>query len=323
MKKVLVVRTDRFGEFLLIIPALRAIKETLGNPEITAVVSPGVVSLAREVPYIDRVIPWVQASHPFFQELLFAHGLQKEGYDAAVVFNPSKQMHLITFLAGIPVRAGYARKWGKLLLSHRMRDTKHLGSKHETEYNLDLAGLMGASTADKTLSLRRNNDIMRSLHEISPILDSEKPLVAVHPFTSDPVKQWPIEYFKELIRDILAEYKVKVILVGGPQERREYADFFTGLKTDGVLDLVGETTLVQLAGVLRRCRLLVSGDSGPVHLASAVGTPVVAIFRSDLQGKTAKRWGPLSERSVVVERAGMEYISVEQVLLACGKVIDL
>jgi ADP-heptose:LPS heptosyltransferase len=90
---------------------------------------------------------------------------------------------------------------------------------------------------------------------------------------------------------------------------------------EGVINLINKTSLPELSAVLKRASLLVSGDSGPIHLAAAVGTPVVALFRNDLPGKTAKRWGPWGEGHIIIEKNKLEDISVDEVLNAVRRKI--
>ena len=153
-------------------------------------------------------------------------------------------------------------------------------------------------------------------------------IVAIHPFTSDPVKQWPLERFKELGQRIKVELGFRVVMVGliGAKNNEIASAAYGNLAMtevgcsrndgvdDGIVNMVNKTSLVELAALLKRCALLVSGDSGPVHLAAAVGVPVVALFRNDLAGKTAKRWGPWGEGHVVIERGNLEDISVDEVI---------
>ena len=82
---------------------------------------------------------------------------------------------------------------------------------------------------------------------------------------------------------------------------------------ENIIDLSGKTDLVQLAVVLKSSRLLISGDSGPVHLACCVGAPGLALFRNDLKGKTARRWGPWARNCAVIEKSSLNNISVEEV----------
>ncbi|MFA5096955.1 MAG: glycosyltransferase family 9 protein, partial [Candidatus Omnitrophota bacterium] len=134
--------------------------------------------------------------------------------------------------------------------------------------------------------------------------------VAIHPFTSDPRKQWPAERFMELARRITQETKSKVVLVG---KTENWGQSPAGT-VPNLIDLVNQTSLVELAQVLKQCKLLISGDSGPMHLSAAVGTPVIALFRNDLAGKTARRWGPWGQGHAVIENNDLAAITVEQVL---------
>jgi len=115
IKKILVVRNDRFGEFLLNIPALRALKETFASARIIAVVDPRVKGLAGRVPFIDETIGWAGGEHSFSQWRGLLGVLRKNSPDLAIILNPSKEFNLLAFLAGIPRRIGYDRKWGSCL----------------------------------------------------------------------------------------------------------------------------------------------------------------------------------------------------------------
>jgi len=311
------LRNDRFGEFLLVIPALRALKETFADTRVIAVVDPYVKELAGCIPFIDEIMVWGRNRHSLSEKLWLIGLLRKKNIDIAVMFNPSKEFNVFTWMAGIPLRLGYDRKWG-FLLTHKIKDKKYLGQKHEIEYNLELAGLIGAKTLDKTLSLKVEEGIINTLPEAG-ILKNSTNLVALHAWTSDPVKQWPIANFRELAIRLIKDLGVRVIIIGGSQESDRHSDLFEGC--DNLLNLTGKTTLRQLAAVLNKCRLLISGDSGPVHLAGCVGIPVLAIFRNDLPGKRALRWGPVSNRSAVIEKESLKDITVEQVFLKAKEML--
>ncbi len=291
-KNILVIRNDRFGEFLLNIPVLRALKETYPAAKVTLAVKADVGDLAGCIGYADRVAVWDDN---------FRRSLRKQKFDACVVSNPTKEAHWAVFWSGIPGRVGYARKWG-ILLTHKIADNKSLGLKHEVEYNLDLVGLIGAKTNDKSLSLGKlpaysNPEYARA--------------IAIHPYTSDALKQWELERFRELAKRISDELGLRVLIVG--KEEGIGGKEFENLGKN-VVSLVNKTSLVELAQILKQCKLLVSCDSGPVHLAASVGTPVIALFRNDLAGKTARRWGPWGRGHIVIERDKLTDISVEEVL---------
>jgi len=289
---ILAVRNDRFGEFLLNIPALRALKQSYPDSSLTLAVSSDTVELAQCIEYADKVVVWDDN---------FRRNLRKQRFDICVVFNPTKEAHWRVFFAGIPVRVGYDRKWG-LLLNRKIKDNKSLGLKHEVEYNLDLVGLIGAKPADKSLSLAK-------LPAYSD--PGYAGAVAIHPYTSDSLKQWEPERFRELAKRVSDELGLRVLIVG--KDKGESVREFEGLGKN-IVNLVNKTSLVELAQTLKQCRLLVSCDSGPMHLAASVGTSVIALFRNDLPGKTAKRWGPWGKGHIVIEKKSLADISVEEVL---------
>jgi len=295
IKKILIVRNDRFGEFLLNIPAMRALKDKYPQAKLILAVNLSVCELAGALECVDQVVVWDEVKKD----------LKKHKFDLCVVFNPTKEAHWAVFWVGIPVRVGYDRKWG-ILLTHKLKDTKYFGDRHEVDCNLELVGLVGA----------KNDEIAssgRALLAMTGFSDNKYEFlagsIAIHPFTSDSVKQWPVERFMELAQRIIQEMKIKVVLVG------KYETW--GQSPAGALpkfiDLINKTSLVELAALLKRCALLVSGDSGPVHLAAAVGTPIVALFRNDLPGKTSKRWGPWGKGHTVIEKENLEDISVDEV----------
>ncbi len=314
IKNILVVRNDRFGEFLLNIPAIRALKETYPQAKLSLAVNSTVRELACLVDCVDEVLIWDQVKKD----------LRKQKFDLCVVLNPTKEAHLKSFFAGIPLRVGYDRKWG-FLLTHKIKDTKQLGNRHEVICNLELVDLIGVKSkeiASGTLCPRNDKKDVCPRNDTKGIAISDNDkyeflagAIAIHPFTSDPVKQWPLERFEELAMRIRQELGLKVVMVGliGTKDN-EIASDASRPRNDGIVNMINKTSLVELAALLKRCSLLVSGDSGPVHLAAAVGTPVVALFRNDLPGKTAKRWGPWGEGHTVIERSRLEDISVEEVL---------
>jgi len=310
IKSIVVVRNDRFGEFLLNIPAFRALKETFPGARLVALVSPQNAELAQHIPCIDEIIAWQGNRLTWAQKFHLANTLRSKRPDLAIILYPSKDFNIVAFLAGIPNRVGYDHKW-PFLLTRRMPDRKAYGERHEVDYNLELVALAGAKSDDKSLAIKIDDDIISSsLAEFG--LNSGEILIGIHPFTSDSVKLWPAERFLSVAKKLLSKVESRVLIFGGAIEQTKAYEAFSGYP--GIINLTGKTTLVQLAALLKKCRVLISGDSGPVHLASCVGTPVVALFRNDLPGKGPKRWGPLSVGSIVIEKADLSEISADEVV---------
>lgn len=308
VNNILAVRTDRFGELLLNIPAFRALKTKFPRAKLSLLVHPYNREIAQCIDCVDEVIVWENKKRSLPELFIQAVRLRKKKFDLCVIFNPGKEFNLLGFFSGIPLRLGYNRKWG-FLLTHKIDDLKHLGLKHEVESNLDLVSLLGDAPAQcDDLYLRLEDD---TIVEMPRGFDPEN-LVAVHPWASDPIKLWPAHKFLLLAERLAHELNLKTVFIGGKAEAEDSLRLLKGFKGNS-LNLTGKTSLKQLAVLLKRCRALVSADSGPVHLASCVGTPVVAIFRNDLPGKNAARWGPRSKDSVVIENDDLSGISVEEV----------
>jgi len=315
LRKILVVRNDRLGEFLLIIPALRAIKETFNSAELSLVINSSVKELAEKIQYAHDLIIWENKRHSLKEILGFSRLLKQKKYDACLILNPSKEFNLISFLTGIPTRVGYDRKWG-FLLTDKIKDTKHFGDRHEVDCNLELVGFIGAKTTDNSLSIKLEG---KTLPELMGRLN-----VAIHPFVSDPIKLWPVERFKQLAKRISSELGLRVLIIGKDQGdsigkgRAEFENLDTN-----IVNMINKTSLIELAQILKECKLLISCDSGPVHLSCAVGTPVLALFRNDLPGKTAKRWGPYSPDSKVLEKNSLVDITVDDVFLKAKEMLSI
>ncbi|MDP3791497.1 MAG: glycosyltransferase family 9 protein [Candidatus Omnitrophota bacterium] len=312
-KNILVMRNDRFGEFLLNIPAIRALKEKFPASKIILAVDNHVKEIAAKIPNVDEVIVWKSGKHSMVDILKFSGLLKKKSIDIVFVMNPSKDSNIAVKIAGIPERIGYAHKWD-FLLTKKIEDRKYLAQKHEIEYNLDLVRIVGADTKDKSLSLKINETELRccGAMPISRDFTAAVGLIVIHPWTSDAIKQWPVERFRELALKLVKEFNLDVVIVGGKDEIEKSASF--NYINDRILNLTGKTTLPQLAAILKKSGLLISGDSGPVHLACSVGTPVIALFRNDMPGKGPKRWGPWGSGNIVIEKNNLSDISVEEVL---------
>ncbi|MFZ2384599.1 MAG: glycosyltransferase family 9 protein [Candidatus Omnitrophota bacterium] len=318
-RKILVCRTDRFGEFLLNIPAFRSLRRAYPGARLYIACDPRVAGLARLlVPDNAAVIPFETRRHSPIELLSFSRRLKKEKFDISLIFNPTKELHLAVFLAGIPRRLGYCRKWG-FLLTGTVRDTRDLGLKHEKQSNLELAALAGAGQeAPDDHRLETGEDITSLL----PASFFKDGFVVMHPWTSDSVKQWPHERFLRLAKLISGDLGVNLVMAGGPAEKRVYPEFYSALAGNNIVDLTGKTSLTQLLKILSFSRLLVSGDSGPMHLAAASGTRVAAIFRNDIPGKAPRRWGPLGAGHTVLEKNSLSDISVEEVFAAVKGILN-
>ncbi|MFC1631062.1 glycosyltransferase family 9 protein [Candidatus Omnitrophota bacterium] len=302
IKKILVVRTDRMGDVLLNVPAIRALKQSF-SCVIVALVNPEIKELLSGVPEIDQIYAFneQQWNKNLLFKLIFLRQLRRMNCDLAVILNPSKRFHILTLLAGISLRLGYDRKWG-CLLTHKIEDQKFKGAQHEVEYNLDLVRSIGADTQDKSISLKvekQDREVVSDLLSKQGVTDGEK-IVVLHPHSSNPAKCWPRENFV-ILCDQLQEQGLKVAIIGGVEQRKA-ARKLAALAKYPPINLSGKLSLKQLAAFFQRSSLLVSNDSGPVHVAAAAGAPTVVIFGRNLPGVSPRRWGPWGSGHLILHK---------------------
>lgn len=319
VKKILVVRNDRFGEFLLNIPALAALKKYFSLAKITLIVRPEVEELAKRIPSVDDILVWDSLiRHCFLEKIRLLKEIMLRKFDLAIMLNPSKEFNIITYLSGIPLRLGYDRKGG-FMLNYKIEDKKSQGSKHEVDYNLELIKVIGidfdSSDISFPLEIRKEDFPDLRLAELG--LDSGN-FIVMHPWASNRDKEWPITNYRELFVKLSCDFGLKCVLVGGKEEVKRAEEFRKDLP---LIDVTAKTTLIELAGLLKRSKLLVTNDSGPMHLAVAVGTPVAAIFRKSPASVSAKRWGPIGRSSIVIENDSILNIKVSEVLDGIKKIL--
>lgn len=315
IRKILCIRTDRLGETLLTLPAVASLKSSLPKSVLTFLVHPDLVSLIARAPCIDRVTSYEERlkSLWWYRALCLGQRLRHEGFDLAVIFNPKSEFHLATWLAGIPIRVGYDRKWGRLL-THRLRDSKALGGRHEVEYNLDLVQCLGLARTHTPWQFppfeKEQKDILQMLEQQG--IRREEPFVVMHPWSSYAGKEWPIDRYVTLAKLIRNQLSIPTVLIGGPEVKEKAKRAW--MAEPHLVNLTGQLTLPQLAGLLQRTQLLISNDSGPVHLAGAVNTKTLVLFGTQDPAKAPNRWGPSGKQDKVIWKDSMGAITVAEVV---------
>jgi ADP-heptose:LPS heptosyltransferase len=291
----LVVRLDSLGDVLLAGPAVRAV--AAGSDRVTLLVGPRGASAAELLPGVDRIIvwrcPWIDADPgPVAPQEIhdLAVALEAERFDAAVVLTSFHQSALPTALllrlAGIPRITAISDDYPGTLLDVRIPPD---WSQHEVDRAVGVAAAAGfrLQAGDSgRLDVRRP---LPSTHH----LGIEKPFVVLHPGTSVPARAWPRARFAAALR-LLESCGHHVVVTGSVEERHLTASVVAG---SHALNLGGRTDLAQLASVLDDADAVVVGNTGPAHLAAAVGTPVVSLFAPTV---SAHNWRPYGVPAVLL-----------------------
>lgn len=300
MKRILIVRADRMGDVVITTPVFSEIKRHYPNAFVSVLVSKEYRDLVDGNPWVDEVIGYDKrgTEGTWLGALRFTRFLHQKRFDLAVHLHPRDRMHWTSFLARIPIRIGYRYK-NHWLLTHTLPYDKPEGKKHEAEYNFDLLGLLGISAPPEPLL----HVPLRPVYEHGMVrkLEGTGRFAAFHPSASCPSKIWPAGYFAEVADYLSEKYQFTPVIIGGPSEKRFGEEMRQQMKRRA-LDLSGQLEVGELAWLFKKAELLVSNDSGPVHVAAAVGTPVLSIFGRNQAGLCPVRWRPLGENSRYIQK---------------------
>jgi heptosyltransferase-2 len=303
--KILITRTDRIGDLVLTTPLFKALREKYPKARIAVLVFLEHREIVWGNPYLDEVILYDKkgSEHSLWGQLRFSRMLRKKKFDAVIHAHGTNRMYLAAWLAGIPVRAGYDRRapWA---LTHVHPYNKKEGKKQEAEYLLELLKPFGITVPKEIETFFPVTDGgMKSLENLLLFhkVPQGLPWIVLNPSASDVTKKWPAEKFGELVTRVQKDHGGIFLAIGTSKDRPiiEKLKQYTQVP---VFDLSGRLSLGMLGALLKRSALLVSNDSGPVHIAAAVGTPVVSIFGRYEPGLGPDRWRPLGKNSRVVAK---------------------
>lgn len=323
INRVLFLRTDRIGDVLMNLPAIHLLRQSFPKAWISVLVNEPVAALLKDHPDLDEVMT-IEAQR--IKESLryrwdFVQKIRKARFDLAIVSNPDRNLHSISFFAGIKHRVGYRRKWPFLLTLTRPDDKARV-LRHEIDSNLDLVKLVSNVPPEGQCSLPVGTaELSRISARLNSVKGAENGAVALHAGTSNPRKRWSEKGFAAVCRWVAKE-GLSIILVGGPEEKG--VSQAVAREADVLLnDWTGLLSLGELAALFhdRRVKALVSCDSGPVHVAWMSGTPVVALYAQDVPGSDPLRWGPRDTRSEVIHKPIRE-ISAEEVCEKLKKILE-
>ena len=304
IKKILVTRTDRIGDVILSTPVFQALKKTFPHVSLYALVLPTTRALLDGNPFIDKIITYdKRGKHKsLWKTITFARSLREEKIDIALHLHPTNRVHSISRIAGIPVRIGYKKK-NHWLLTHSQEERKWEGMKHEAEYNFDLLRYLQVEPPHEIkpyfLIGQKDEAAFDALLEREHI--SLSSYVVLFPSASCPSKMWPLKNFVHLSEMLYTKYNKEIVLIGGADDIH-IAEKVKKQVTIPVVDVTGKLSLKMLGALLKRSCLLISNDSGPVHIAASLDTPVISIFGRSDSGLSPQRWGPLGKMSYFIHK---------------------
>ncbi len=345
--RVVVWKLSAAGDVVLASPSLRAIRRRFPESTIRLVVGRRVQALVSRCPHVDEVLvldesakagpaclTWFGAGRRWWGRWRLLKRLRRAQADLSIDLHNSRLTHALAWLARIPVRVGYARRWGRLL--NRAVPLPQM-PMHPIAHQQQVLGAADVRSDGDALEVwPSEEDRQRAEHLLaSAAPDAARPLIGLHPGASPrwKTKRWPVERWAALC-DRLNTYGAQVILTGSAEEQ-PLAEAIRSAANPPPVSLMGQTSWLDLACLIRRCRVFVTGDSAPLHLAAAVGTPTVALFgptdpaRHVPRGATVQVMRHLvpcspcySTWCKTITHACMKQITVEEVYAATAALCD-
>ncbi|MDI6781333.1 MAG: lipopolysaccharide heptosyltransferase II [bacterium] len=301
-KKILIIQTAFIGDVVLTTPLIQSLSKGFPEAELHLLTTPKGKEVLEGDPCIANIIPYDKKGQQkgIFHFLKVVEELRRMHFDLAVVPHPSFRSSLLAFLCGIPYRIGFDRNAGAFLFTSRVEYQLKL---HEAKRNLELAYALGAPHGDYPLQIHisdKNREFSRDFISRTGVLPGDL-LIGINPCSVWPTKRWIPERFAQVCDALSNEFKARIILVGGQEDGWLVEKIALFMKTRPIL-AAGRLSLKHLAGVMERCRLFITNDSGPLHIAMAMKTPTVAIF-----GPTTTNlgFGPYGESFRVVEKTDL------------------
>ncbi|MEX3958698.1 glycosyltransferase family 9 protein [Trinickia sp. EG282A] len=294
VKRILCVRLDRIGDVLMTTPAIHALRASMPDRHITLLTSKVGASLAPFLEDVDEVIPYDAPWHGLSPDpdpsadIDMVRALRERRFDAAVIFTVYSQNPLpaamLCYLAGIPRRLAHCRENPYHLLTDWICETEPSeGVRHEAQRQLELVANVGAVCSDTRMHFKVDTRSRRKLTRqlIAHGLRPHDPWFLIHPGASAASRRYPPERFGEVAARLARLTSLPILLAGDEAERgliREVIERAGPSWRSRLHDLAGQLDLGELGALIERTRVLIANNSGPVHLASALGTPVVDLY---------------------------------------------
>lgn len=333
LRRILIIKLRYIGDVVLATPVLRALRDRFPDARLSMVVNPGTEDVIKWNPDLNEAL--VVAREELSAQLQFLREIRRRRFDCVIDLTDGDRAAILAWVSGAPVRIGYnsEQRWRGWLYT-RIVPIK-VGTTHMVEYHLAAVRALGfePNVSLPVLHVRAEHEraANRLLAELG--VSTGAKLVMIHPGARYWFRKWPADRFAA-VADSLTKAECQVLVAGDVRDEPMAAAMLTATKSPPV-SLVGRTTLLELAAVMKRCSLVIAHESGPSHVAAAVGAPVLALYG---KGNPAI-WGPRGRRVVVLhkgvnctackhptcikgEDSCMKQISVEDVLEAAWRCLN-
>ena len=297
IKNILVIALFRIGDTIVSVPTFRAIKDNFPRSRLTVFTDTYVEDIFERIPYVDKIVTYSSSS--FFKQKKLIRYLSNKGFDLAVDLTCDYTFKgaLLAYLSKATYRIGYGT-CGRGFLFNKIARRKSKKT-HIIEELLAIVESIDVSTKDKSLAISASDESKR---EITGILSdnnigTQDILIGIHPGAYYKTQCWPAENFAAVARKITTEYPFKLALIGAKKEEFFIRKINDEIRGRAVVFL--DKPLRELIAVIERCDLLLCNNSGPLHIAVAVGTPTVSLIGPAVFW----RWEPKGKGHIVIKKS--------------------
>lgn len=292
---ILVVRTDKLGDFITALPAIYVLKQHNPNNKVAVCVAPLNRALAEACDFIDEVI--VDDGKSFWE---LVAKIKKAKIDASVTLFSNTRVAFAQFLAGIPKRVAPATKIAQIFYNKRVTQRRSRVEMAEFEYNLELTkALFSDIRLEYKKPLLNFSDseqiykVFRANHDMQ-----KDEVIAFHVgFGGSSDANWSLDEYEILIREVIKNGKYQVVLTFGPDEKELYEQMQSRLYDTDIIFYLSLEGLVYFAKLVSNFKLFISTSTGTYHVASLVGTPTMTFFADNLFA-SSKRWKSIGDEKL-------------------------
>ncbi len=278
--RILIVTPNWLGDLIFVTPAFAAVKNRYPKCFLGVVTSKKCKPVLKNNPYIDKVYSLDEKGQEknFFAKINFIKKIRSDKFNLAILLHRSLTKTVLFFLAGIKERIGYSYKKRKIFLTKPIPCVDK-NAMHKQDYYLNILEKSGFKLNNKNCSFYTSE---KEKKEASDLIKNKNPkrckyLIGISPFTNWSPKNWPLKNYKKLI-EIVTKKNDNILFFVTGKEKSSKVEATLSTFGDKIINLCGKTTLRKLASLYEKLDLVISGDSGPLHLAAAVKTNYIALF---------------------------------------------
>jgi heptosyltransferase-2 len=297
---ILIRGTNWIGDVIMTLPAIAAVRETFPQAKVTVLAKPWVAEVYRICKDIDDILIFQSPGihHGIAGKYRLARELQKKEFDAAILLQNAVEAAIIAWLARIPIRVGYNSDARGFLLTHSVVRTDEIRKVHQINYYLEMLKSVGFCSLRRDINLTLDNDYRTIADDIlkKHHIGQNSITIGIAPgATYGPAKMWFPERFAAVADRLINDFSAHILLFGSDSDRGR-AEMVQQSSNNMFLNLAGDTSLKEAIALISRCDLFISNDSGLMHVAGALGIPLVAIFGSTNPITTS----PIGKKSIIL-----------------------